>query len=67
MNARKPRDLRLPRSKFVVAEAGTWTKGDRYVQLHAGGTEEPKTIRRMAKWLLKAARWMEVKKRGSTS
>lgn len=61
--AKKPCDFNMPHSQVTVAEVGT--SFDRYVQFFTSGTYEPKTIRRFAAWLLKAADWMEQARRVS--
>lgn len=55
----KPKTFKMPDSKAPVADVGH--AKDRYVQVHAAGTYDPKTARRLAAWLLRAADWMEKK------
>lgn len=62
---KKPRKFKMPHSKVLVAEVGTegWpvSKNGTYFQVYSSGSTESKTARRLAKWLIDVAKWMESK------
>lgn len=59
---KRPKDFKMPESKVIVASAKL-DLDQRYIQLYTSGTTEPKTARNLAKWLSKAAVWVEQRRK----